>query len=277
MRKIWYMWLVLFLSSLTALVACSSGDDDDDSASDDDAGDDDAGDDDAGDDDAGDDDAGDDDAGDDDAGDDDAGDDDWSDLFPPPTGPLGTYRLYINEEETDFNDIPAAVTNEDSTTFPGETYSVIELGDLDTATNGQRTWFDLSTELQAGIRRSEIFEVTKDDPSFSITFDPAIVIEFGQPVGETRTHSTTGTWDFGGTTVDADFEAAATVVDDNATIEVPFGEVTGCLHVALTVTEIDGEGNEFPIDSNFYIHPAYGFVRVEMIPGFFSAELVDVP
>ncbi|NLH47468.1 MAG: hypothetical protein GX444_02580 [Myxococcales bacterium] len=277
--KLFLRLLMVLLISLLSLTACGGGDDDDDN----DAGDDDAGDDDAGDDDAADDDAADDDAGDDDSGDDDDDDndaDDWSDFFPPPAGPLGTYRIYINEEETEFSDIPVEVVGEDSTTFPGETYSLLQAGDFDaSATNGQRTWFDLYTVLQAGIRRSEVYEDLKaPDPTFSITFDPAILIEFDQAVGETRTNDTTGTWDFGdGVTVESDFSAAATVQDDNASIDVPFGTVTGCRKVALAVTETGDDGIPFTTDSTFYVHPDYGIIRIEMVPGFFSIDLVALP
>jgi hypothetical protein len=272
----WPMFMFLFALCAAFLASCGGGDDDD---SDDDDASDDAGDD------AGDDvsDDASDDAGDDAADDaaDDATDDDYSEFFPPPAGPLGTYRLYIDEEETEFSDIPAEVVGEDTTTFPGETYSLLQLGNFDEAsTDGQKTWFDLSVELKAGIKRSEVYyQATgkETDPSFSITFEPAIMIDFSAPVGDEQTSSAVGTWDFGDTTVESDFDAAATVLDDNATIEVPFGEITGCLHVALTVTETGEDEVPFPVDSEFYLHPVYGMVRVEMIPGFVAMELVNPP
>jgi hypothetical protein len=276
------VFITAILAAAFTFSSCGGGDDDDDNDDASDDADDDAGDD-SGDDDA--DDTGDDADDDvDDTDDDIDDDDDWSQFFPPPAGPLGTYRIYIDEAETEFSDIPVEVIGQDSSTFSGETYTVIQAGDFSAnSTNGQKVWWDLSTEMQCGIKSSAIYneignKSTKSPtPSFSITFDVPLVIEFGQAVGETRTHETPGTWDFGDATVESDFEAAATLVDNNATITVPFGEITGCLQVALAMTETGEDEIPYTVNSTFYLHPQYGIIKIEMVPGFFSLVLVNPP
>ncbi|MCZ7586011.1 MAG: hypothetical protein M5R36_23285 [Deltaproteobacteria bacterium] len=185
---------ILFLSLLLAflgldVVGCGCGDDDDDDDGgddDDDAADDDAVDDDAGDDDAADDDAGDDDTGDDDATDDDADDDDdeWSDFFPPDAGPLGVYRLMVTDAPLLTADIDTSVWGQDTTTFPGEEYTLIEAGNFDeTETYGLKGWIDLSTGMQAAVKRSEVFFVfdvgAKDQTwTYAAEMDDPLIFEF---------------------------------------------------------------------------------------------------
>jgi len=125
-----YRWLFVYLIVLAllglglTLSSCEGGDDDDT--------------------------GGDDDTGDDDSGDDDTGDDD-SDFFPPAHGTSGTYRLCYDAEETLCFDLPGEVIGQDSDTFPGETYTKIELGDFSKSEpTGLVMWFDLSTFDRVG-------------------------------------------------------------------------------------------------------------------------------
>jgi hypothetical protein len=59
-------------------------------------------------------------------------------------------------------------------------------------------------------------------------------------------------------------------------IEVPFGTVDGCLKVHLETTE-ESTKEEFTIPMDFYIHPEFGIVQVDLIPGFMAMKLVETP
>ncbi|MCZ7586005.1 MAG: hypothetical protein M5R36_23255 [Deltaproteobacteria bacterium] len=115
---------------------------------------------------------------------------------------------------------------------------------------------------------------------FSIVLDPPIFIDLSGGSGSTDTASGSGTMDFDGADppdAEVDYEIDIEVVDDNASITVPFGLVEGCFEVVMTTSESVDDETPFEIEIHFWIHPIFGLIRVDLIPGFEAIELAGLP
>ncbi|MCZ7586345.1 MAG: hypothetical protein M5R36_25140 [Deltaproteobacteria bacterium] len=75
-------------------------------------------------------------------------------------------------------------------------------------------------------------------------------------------------------TWDAEFE----LIDDNASVTVPFGTVDGCQEISMSITGDYNTGPDSQFDSTLYWHDDYGIVQIgadgtESFFGFWDIKL----
>jgi len=206
---------------------------------------------------------------------------------PPLDGTAWMYEVdWDPQGNTQFH-MMATVVGEDDTTFPGESYTRIEMFDTTQSEllTGLILWLDASTEYQMGYKAAEVylgFLNNKKNKQQSQVWDQKYVADvttysiFDGTVDELVTVTSTGYMFFDGGDVGepTTLIAQVTVASLNASTTVPYGTVNNCVKLTGTGTEtMFGHTYEFPLE--FYLSPTLGIVSVNMMPGFTNAKLMD--
>jgi len=218
------------------------------------------------------------------------GNDDNGDLvsfFPPPDGTAWLYQVNWGQQgERQFHML-ATVVGEDDTTFPGESFTRIEMFDTTEAQfkTGMILWLDASTPLQLGYKAVEVyqgFQHAKRNQQQGQEWDEKYVADettysiFSGDEGEQVQVTSTGRIYYGGEEVGepATLVADVTVESLNATTTVPYGTVSNCVKLTGTGTKTTPSDN-FQTPLEICLSPALGIVSVNMTPGFDQAYLDD--
>jgi hypothetical protein len=114
-------------------------------------------------------------------------------------------------------------------------------------------------------------------PGMAYVFDPPYELSMDPTIPQ-QVSTGTGKMTFGATSGDAlEISVDSTLESTDATVEVPFGTVTGVTHFAVTLKECPVEGNcpfdGFPADGWF--HPDHLVVKLAVVPGYCEVELVE--
>jgi len=107
-------------------------------------------------------------------------------------------------------------------------------------------------------------------------YDEPLYILFDGDIGETKTSTADGEYIFPNSSDTAPHTTTieSTLASRDATVTVPYGEVSGCILVEAVLTETDEYGT-WSADVNFWFHPDLGFVRADIMPGFWSCSLIS--
>ncbi|MCZ7585138.1 MAG: hypothetical protein M5R36_18415 [Deltaproteobacteria bacterium] len=198
------------------------------------------------------------------------------------------YRLFLNEAMTSYLDVPAEVVGQDTETFPGEDYTVIQVGDFTGEDpTGVIFWFDLQTKDQIGFRAAEMYNgvLYKSAKATSAHWvarqeaEETLWLYFNQGVGNSASDTATATtWEWDGFTESElytyDITFDLTVLSDDETVTVPYGTVTQAKHVYGDLDEIADDWQEYGT-AEFYFHADLGLVSADVITGFWGVQLVS--
>ncbi len=267
--------LLLVLTLIVSLGACSS-DNDDSSDGDTPDGDDPDGDDPDGDDPDGDDPDGDDPDGDDPDGDDPDGDDpDGDDPDIHPHWQVGWQDFFPDENESAvYRSTPYGGEAEDLQThleydveYEGGTWTRIVIGEPEPDHTGVAIYINETAPWVVEVKG--VASYNKDGSGFTESFDTPITFRLDTALDVETVYDGEISM-FGGDPMDVTY--AVTVTDFNADVTVPYGTLSGCMEVKIAVS---GEFLGDDLVVTIYAHPEHRIVSWTDPPGFMSLELVE--
>jgi hypothetical protein len=174
----------------------------------------------------------------------------------------------------------------DTSSFEGESYTRLTLGDMSgESRSGVSAWADLEEPMSAGIKRLEIaisgdsgLGVPLELPPLSLAaeFEEPLAMNFSGGVGAVAAFAGEGEISVNdGIPQDASFFGQVTVLDQDLTVDVPYGTVDQVVAMVVEMTSTTVEGS-VSTSNTFYVHPDLGLVAADVSTGFESIALAGL-
>lgn len=195
---------------------------------------------------------------------------DWDTVWPE-QGETAVYRavLFGGDEK----DVPAYM-DYTPVDWKGGTWSRAVIGTPEPGNDGFIVYFDRSVPWNPTAKGVEVFSSNvADGPSMVEWFDPPATMNMDQPEGTSNTVPRDVHGEYGGfdDTMGANYKG--TFVSYDASGDVPFGTVEGCMHIQIDLSgELIGAGS---ILIDVFLHPEQFLVKMTDTPGFALIELKE--
>jgi|GEM_PF-1880770 len=218
-------------------------------------------------------------------------------FWPPQVGFTAEYWIWDAANDS----FPgwATVIEQDGQTFPGKTYTKIQVGDFSgNQKHGFIIWLDMSTYRKIGYKASEVYyppqgvaktgSTSTEGFFFKEVLDPPLYIIFDGQVGQRFTSTSSMVMTFNdGSTESSTISVESTLKSLLASVETPMGNITQAIKVAsdFTLTYADSSAakrigkvtGSDTFSGEYYFHKEYGLAWADMIPGFMKMAIKSEP
>jgi len=217
----------------------------------------------------------------------DSGNGDDITFWPPPVGFSADYWIYQSAVDSFAGEV--IIIEQDSETFPGETYTKVSVGDLDgTDKQGFIAWFDLSTFRRIGYKAAEIYYAdqgaakTTGAPDFDVyeVMTPPLYILFDGQIGEKKTSTSTMDLYFkDGSSSSSTLSVECTLTSLMASIATPAGTANQAIQVDALFTQMPASSAQESsvhkpladtFEGQYFFHKELGVISAEVIPGYYK-------
>jgi len=195
---------------------------------------------------------------------------DWDTAWPE-QGETAVYRAVLfGGEEKDVS----AYMDHTPVEWKGGTWIRAIIGTPEPGKDGFIVYFDKSEPWNPKAKGVEVYSANvADGPSMVEWFDEPLEINMDGSEGSKNTISKEINGDYGGFEDSMGANYAFTIVSYEASVDVPYGTVDGCMHIQLDLSgELIGPGS---IVVDAYLHPDQFFIKMTDTPGFALIELKE--